>query len=173
MRYVAGLIGFGRRLKLCALGFGLACSNASTAETSVTGHAGAQIIEPLMVMAWEELDFGTIAPNSSFPGIVTVHANETRDCSTEVTCVGSAFSAARFMVTGEADHIYDISVPTDLMIENSLGDTMLIDNLYSDRSQGLLTGGVDEFWVGGDLHIGANQAIGSYTGVYVVSVQYQ
>ncbi|MEM7662953.1 MAG: DUF4402 domain-containing protein [Pseudomonadota bacterium] len=146
---------------------------AANAEVSEASNAGARIVEPLMVMAWEELDFGIIAPGTTLPGTVTVTANQTRSCGPEVDCIGNEFAAARFMVTGESGHVYDISVPTGLTIENSTGDQMIIDNLYSDISQGLLVDGVDEFWVGGDLHIAANQAPGAYTGAYIVSVQYQ
>ena len=38
---------------------------------------------------------------------------------------------------------------------------------------GALTGGTDTFNVGGTLSVGANQAAGSYSGTYTVSVNYQ
>lgn len=165
----------GRRIDLsglvlasCVLGF----TPIAHSETA-TGDAGARIVQPLIVKAWEELDFGTIAPGTSAAGIVTVTADESRSCGSEVACIGNTFSAARFMVTGETNHTYQISVPAGLTIENDAGDQMVVDNLYSDISQGVLANGQDEFWIGGDLHVDANQPLGTYSGVYVVSVEYQ
>ncbi|MEO0883546.1 MAG: DUF4402 domain-containing protein [Pseudomonadota bacterium] len=169
MRVLVGMV----RAAFGVTAMGLVCSLGATAQTDSSGQTGADIIQPLMVKAWEELEFGTIIPNTLTSGIVSISVDETRTCTAELICTNAVFSAARFMVTGEPDKIYEITIPPGLTMENSSGDQMLVDGLHSDIDQGLLIDGTDEFWVGADLHVSANQALGTYTGTYTVSVEYQ
>ncbi len=137
----------------------------------VNGNAGAKVITPIMLMAWEEMEFGTIAPDALASGQVTVGPIAGRTCASNLTCL-SAYRAAKFSVTGQADALYAISIPSSITLSSG-ANTMLVDTLIPTHTVGTLTNGYDEFMIGATLHVGANQSTGAYVGGYVVTVEYQ
>ncbi|MEL7128413.1 MAG: DUF4402 domain-containing protein [Pseudomonadota bacterium] len=157
---------------LITLAAGFAAPPAAHAETA-DATAGAEIVAPLTVMAWEELFFGTIAPSTLTSGDVFVDVDGTRVCSNGPTCLADNQQAARFAVNGQTGKAYGISVTSGTTVSNGAGDTMAVTGLVSDISTGILVGGSDEFWVGGTLQVSVNQATGMYLGNYTVSVEYQ
>lgn len=88
---------------------------------------------------------------------------------------GIARHPAQFSVTGEPNATVSIAtpVPSSIILANGLGDTMSINGLGVDPSQPLDGTGSLIFRIGGNLGVGANQAAGTYTGTFVVTVNYE
>ncbi len=159
-------------LNICA-GFAGLLTLTSAAQTSEDADAGAYIIKPIVIEGWEELDFGIIAPSDSVTANVVISPLGARTCAAELTCVGSRFSPAKFGITGEPDAAYTISVQSAATIRNTGNDALSVTGLVTTHTSGTLLNGYAEFMVGGLLTVPLNQSVGSYTGTYTVTVEYQ
>jgi len=135
--------------------------------------AGANIVAPLQISNVTALYFGTIAPSLTANDEVTVSAKGDKTCGEEVTCLSDDHTAAAFKVTGAEGASYTIELPKKIEIANADGDRMTVDDFTGSKSNGKLSSGADDFTVGGTLAVAANQAIGEYTGTFVVAVEYQ
>ena len=139
----------------------------------VSSSAGADIIAPLQITNSAALYFGTIAPSLTTADQVVVTSSGTRSCGSELTCVTADHTAAGFSVTGEADYVYNITLPTSISISNGGGGSMTVDTFTGSKASGTLVSGSDTFNVGGTLSVTANQPTGEYTGTFSVTVEYQ
>ncbi len=151
-------------------------SEAQAAPSSVTATASATIVTALSITntGGTNLAFGTIAPGAS-AGLVTVSAAGVRTADGNVQLITSTASAAPFSITGSGSLACSVTIPASVSITNgTVLNDMLVD-LSSDLSNAALVslvGGVKTFNVGGTLHVGANQAAGSYSKTFDVSVVY-
>ena len=140
---------------------------------TATANAVAQIAAAISITKTDDLDFGQVVPSVD-PGTVTVPLVGDRTVGGGVT-LGNAGSAgpATFDVAGEPNATYDITLPAPFNLTGP-GDPMLVDGFTcSPGSTGTLNGGgTQALSVGGTLHVGANQAAGSYSAVFDVVVAY-
>ena len=159
--------------KVALLGAMAAAAMASTGAQAATATATAdvRIIAAVQLQQTDGLDFGIVAP-SAVAGTVTINtASNGRNCA-QVTCVGTA-SRGRFIVTGSSvGYPILITVPASVSLTSTAGSPMLVtlspSNLTLNSSAT-----AQEFFVGGVLNVGSNQAAGAYTGSYVVTADYQ
>jgi len=149
-----------------------AISNSAHAADA-TGNAGGVIIAPLQISKVTDLYFGTIAPSTTAADTVVVSAAGAKTCGAELTCMTADHTAAAFDVTGQADNVYTITLPSTVSISNGAGGSMDVSSFTGSKATGTLTSGADSFTVGGTLAVAANQAVGTYTGTFVVAVEYQ
>ncbi|MEI7788319.1 MAG: DUF4402 domain-containing protein [Chlorobiaceae bacterium] len=153
-------------------------ANAATSNTA-SANASATILTPIALTNTTPLAFGTIVPSTS-AGTVTVATNGTRSGANVVlistaSTNGTASSAAAFDITGENSKIYSVTLPADNTVNITSGnDRMVVNSFTSDVATGgnKLTGGKDNFHVGGTLLVGASQAAGTYSGTFSVTAQY-
>lgn len=148
---------------------GLISSNAMAAST--TGTADALVIKPLAIeVDPTPLSFGGIVSGPA--GTVTVDVTFGTLSSTGgiQTVVPSAHSQSFFSVTGEGNRAFNTTVDSSVTLSNGT-DSMTAD-LTSSNTSPLNAGGFGLIAMGGTLSVGANQASGSYTGTYNVSVDY-
>lgn len=138
--------------------------------------ASAKIVAPLLISNTAGLRFGDIAPHLSNSGTVEIETDSDKVCDANLTCfTTSPTGAAAYTVTGYADAVYDISVPASVTLNgsgSSAGQSMTA-TLVGSKASGTLVSGTDNFTVGGTLTVGANQAVGDYSGTYIVTVTYQ
>lgn len=152
----------------------IAGAGAGAAQAaSVDAGAGAKIIAPLEISKKTDLYFGTIAPSLTQADEVTVAADGSRQCGPALTCLTADHTAAAFAVTGEADAVYTVSLPSGIEISNGKGDSMKVYDFASSKDSGTLASGRDDFTVGGKLAVAALQPAGQYTGTFTVAVEYQ
>lgn len=120
------------------------------------------------------LAFGKFVAGSG--GTVTVSPGSMRSASGGVAVVpSSAGTAAQFVVTGDANLTYAITVPGNGVVSLTNGAySMAVNNFTSSpNSTGTLGGGGSQtLLVGATLSVGGNQATGSYSGVFDVTVNY-
>lgn len=162
-----------RRIAVSVL-FTLLVSAAAFAQGSATASANAfaKVITPIAITKTADLNFGTIISGPAGTVTVTPAGVETAS-GASVLNPNPNVSAAQFNVTGEPSTAYSISLPTSITISNG-SQTMTVDNFSSNPTpSGLLSGlGSQALQVGGRLNVLTNQATGSYSGVFSVTVAY-
>jgi hypothetical protein len=172
-------------MKSIAVG-AIALSTAAFAGNSFAANASASasgtVIEPIVITKAADLAFGEFAPGAG--GTVTVSTSGARTGSGVIlSTIGSAPTAAKFDVTGEADATYSIAISpsADLSDTAPTPNTMALTT-FSDLTAGnattgnvtagTLTSGAQSIYVGGELAVGAAQVAGDYTGSISVTVEY-
>ena len=116
------------------------------------------------------LEFGSIAPSQS-AGTVTVTPVGVRR-AVNVGLIAGSTGAAGFTITGKTGQTYAISLPSSTTLTSGT-NSLTLETFTEDRgTTPTLVGGSDTFKVGGTLHVGANQAAGTYVGAISVTVHY-
>lgn len=184
----------GSALAACLLAWLLLAPGAASAQTrtieTATSTAQAAILEPASLLKTEDMDFGRIAAR---PNIGTVVLNPaTLTCTTTGTLVHAGVCRpAEFAGRGRRNLIARFTFPTSVTLTRTGGGSMVLDNFRFDASPDLRlvlngngngagnirylilsTSGMFTLRVGGTLHVGANQAPGTYQGSFNVTVQY-
>lgn len=121
----------------------------------------------------QALAFGKFVAGSG--GAVTVSPAGGRSASGGVILVSSGpGAAAQFIVSGDANATYTITLPVTEVLLTSGANSMAVNNFTSSPSSiGTLgAGGTQTLSVGATLSVGGNQAIGSYSGAFDVTVNY-
>ena len=123
----------------------------------------------------QSLSFGSFVAGNG--GSVTVSTNGNRNADGGVVLIRSSQgTAAQFTVSGDPNATYTIQLPGDDFVSLAgPGTDMFINNFISTPSgvKGQLgAGGSQALSVGGALNVGSNQAPGSYSGTFSVTVSY-
>jgi len=157
-----------------ALGLCLALAPAARAQSTASSDVFAEIVTPLTIDKYKDLDFGQISVGSGggFLEISSAGAVTTRG---DVVVQGGDASPAQFEVSGEAGLSYDVTLPNRIQVTDGTGNTMGVGNFDpSNAGTGTLSAsGIDDFTVGATLKVHANQAPGVYAGSFDVTVAYQ
>ena len=144
------------------------------AQSTASADASARIVEPLQLTKTADLKFGNIAAGPS-AGQVDMSISDVRTATGGVTLIaaGNVSNAAAFDIIGYPDASFTISLPTSLLIASGAND-MLVDNFVSSlgATSTLDAAGAGALKVGASLNVGANQAVGLYTGSFDVTVAY-
>jgi hypothetical protein len=151
-----------------ALGFASTGAQAATASAT----ANATILEVVSLTVGTPLNFGTIAPDASSTGLVTISTAGGITCPLPLRCFGGE-AAGAFTVRGSSGRVATITVPVGSATITNGSVNMTVDNFVSSAALVNLTGGNDPFTVGARLSVGAAQQAGVYTGNYNVSADYQ
>lgn len=162
---------FARRMKVAlAIGFvaGMAASASSFAATA-SGTASASVLQPIAITAGQSLEFGAFAGNSA--GTVVIDTAGARSATGGVLLANNngTYRQGQFSVTGTGNSTFAITYPSAFNITsgaNSMSVTV------AGPATGTLSSGSATINVGGTVTVGANQAAGSYTGTYTMTVEY-
>jgi hypothetical protein len=139
-------------------------ANAAIAATA-TGTATATVLGSLTISQTQALSFGSFS-SSATPGTVN-HFGQTTG---GVTHSGSGAQFGSFAVTGTPNTNYSIVIPATVTLTsgaNSMTATLnpLTQSATNASGQGFIN-------TTGTLAVAANQASGTYTGTYNVTVNY-
>ena len=126
-----------------------------------------------------DLSFGAFAAGTG--GTVTISPQNARTATGDVTLMtGGQFtqgSSASFDLTGSPNAAYQITLPADnqVALTGSQGGSMSLSSFTSSPSgQGQLNAsGTQTVYVGATLAVGSNQAPGTYSGSFNVTVVFQ
>ena len=147
----------------------------ATETLTDTGTAKAKIIEAATFSHVSgALDFGTIIPGTS-AGTVTLGAVASPSALDSAEIGGRVTAdpvSSDHFTLGHLDTAttYTISVPATVTISNGATGSMVVDLNPSATS---VTGvSSADLYVGGVLHVGANQETGAYQNSYTVTVTY-
>lgn len=164
-----------------------ASTNAfAQASASATANASATIAKPITITKTADLSFGTIVPNGTGNGdlTVTVDTADGRTIASDVdgTLLGGTVTSAAFNVTGRPNATYAITLPAAAVTITGgvTAATMSVGSFTESTGAGggtLVVGGTpglgeDAFTVGATLTVGETQADDTYTGSFSVTVAY-
>lgn len=130
---------------------------------------------PITISNTEPLAFGKFAAGTG--GSVLVGTTGARSATGGVVLLSSGSgAAARFTVSGDADLTYAITLPANgtASLSNGSGQSMSLSDFTSNPASAGLLGalGQQPLSVGARLNVGAGQPSGSYSGSFIVYVDY-
>jgi hypothetical protein len=152
-------------------------------NTTATATATAEIVDDaISVVKTSDLNFGKIIKNT-YGGTVTVGVNDDATPTSITMASQSEVSTARFTASGTPGTSYWVTLPSQVTLTSSGGQTMIFYTgsfiSIDDSTPGSTTSGsigqdgTSHIKIGGELHIGANQATGVYTNSsFTVTVNY-
>ena len=161
--------------KVALLGAMAAVAMASTGAQAATATATADvdIIAAVQLQQLEGLDFGTVASSATAGTVVLPSGSNVRTCTAQVTCVGPALRG-RFTVSGATSgYVVSINVPGTVSLTSTTGGAPMTVELLPSTTTINTTSSAQEFFIGGNLAVGAYQAAGNYTAEYTVTANYQ
>jgi hypothetical protein len=132
---------------------------------------------PLQMNNTQPLAFGRFAAGAG--GTLTINPGGLRSASSGVVLVsGGVGSPALFMVSGDPGTSYRITLPAQgaVSLVSPAGQSMAVNGFASSPlTVGQLSpvSGTQTIAVGATLTVGANQPPGSYTGHFVVFIEYE
>lgn len=145
---------------------------ATAATTSAT--VTANIIISMSLTTQSTMAFGDISSGST-SGSVVLSTEGTRT-STGGTTInsGSPGSQAEFNAAGEPGAVFSVSTPASVQLTDASNNVMIVDNFVSNPANNgqLDATGNKVVLVGATLHVGSQQAFGSYTGLMTLNVDY-
>jgi Domain of unknown function (DUF4402) len=167
------------------LGLATALSSPVSAGTG-SARADVTIVTPLSFIKDEDLDFGSALPAAT-AGTVVVPPNGARTATGGVVLVGNSYNPSRFAGFGATLQTVQISMGANSITLNRTGGggTMTVDTwiIGSTPTAQLTTNplvftiassnGIFNFPVGATLRVGANQAAGTYSGTFTITLNYQ
>lgn len=122
----------------------------------------------------QELAFGKFVAVSG--GTVTLSPAGARTASGSIQLVPSgAWAAAQLMVSGDPSLSYSISLPANgtVTLQSGANSMVLIGFTSNPTGTGQLSGGgAQTLMVGATLSVASSQPIGSYSGTFGVTVNY-
>jgi len=162
-------------LRTAAAGVAIASLGIASAASAATdtANAEAEIIAALDVTldtTRNTLDFGTIAESGS-GGTLALTPAGAATCGSGLVCSGTT-ETPNFDIDGEAGAAVNISLTSANITLTSGANSMPVALTTSAATLVLNGSGVGTFDVGGTLTVGANQAVGVYTGQLEVNVVY-
>lgn len=128
---------------------------------------------PIAVSVTQNMAFGTLAPDVLISGTAVI------DPSTGIKTItggvfdfGGVHNPAIFAVAGKKNTAFTITLPGSITLDSG-GNSMTLNTFTSNPAVGLLdSAGAATITVGATLQVGANQATGSYTGLFDITVNY-
>lgn len=149
---------------------------SSFAQITANASASANIITPISIAKNLDMAFGNMSVNPTTPGgtvLLAASATPSRTASAGVTlpAVTGLVQAAKFTVTGEGTSAYAITIPGSVSIVSG-SNNMSIVPVSNPSGTGALTSGSQIIYVGGTLTVAPTQAVGTYTGNFDVTVNY-
>ncbi len=151
---------------LLAIAAVIGFATASNAQETATATATAPIVTPISITKTIDMNFGNVSVQSSVGGTVVLAPAGGRTSTGGVTlpAVSGTVAAAAFLVTGQEDYNYDITLPSSqIALEDGESHVMYVDDFTSNPSStGTLTAGSQVVNVGATLLVGAAQAAGVY-----------
>lgn len=159
----------------CAFAFGaLAVTTPAMADTQSANGRGI-VLNALSVTNTRDLDFGDLSSGVT-TGRATVNANtDVLTITGGITPLGGTPNAAVFYAAGTINRLFIVQIPSgSITLTNGSGGTMTVSNWTSNGpvNRNLGPTGVAIIRVGGRLNVGANQAGGTYSGTFTVTVVY-
>lgn len=122
----------------------------------------------------QPLAFGSLVAGSG--GTVSVSVNPPgRSASGNVILLGSgSWSPASFSVSGDPNAVYAVTLPPDGAVFLTSGPNSMAVNAFNRHPMTgqLGAGGTQTLSIGATMSVGANQANGTYSGNFTVTVEY-
>jgi hypothetical protein len=155
----------------------VAATPAAAQQAQATATAKGIVLQSLTLIRTSDLDFGTVAPDATNPGTVTVDATSgARSTGGAVVALPGPFSRASFDGAGTPGRTVQLTLnqPAGGVISsgtNTVGAVLSLDAGGTTRT--IPAGGTFTVNVGGVFSIGANQPSGLYSAQFDLIANYQ
>ena len=148
-----------------------------------TGNAEITIVRPLSFVIDDNLDFGSVVP-SNVAGLVTMAPTGNRTATNGIVLVGTGHKPASFAGQGVSNQRVDVSLGSNSILITGPGAPMRVRTFIigstptailtttANRFRIAAANGVFSFPIGATLEVGANQAPGSYSGIWSITLDY-
>jgi hypothetical protein len=185
-RLRSGLTGYGYAAAIAGGVLALSTLSApaqaqSSDSSTISGVAGAEVIEPSRLMRLRDLRFGafaqptaasslTIAPNGTATAVGQIASTMT------IQQPVSGRGQAIFRIDGTPNRAVVVQIPNRITISNgsaTMQVNAITSNLPANGRPRMDPSGVFYLNIGGTLNVAANQAPGHYTGNFTVTVIFQ
>ena len=178
----AALIRFWGMMFASAIGALVTTSPAHADQTATDAQIA--IVRPLEFIRVENLDFGQVIRGTT-AGTVTITPSGTRTKTGGVILVGTGFQPAEFAGMGSNNQRVDVSLGASSIFVTGPGAPMRVRTfVMGSTPTAVLTTtpqrfrinsatGIFVFPVGATLEVAANQAPGTYTGNWTITLNYQ
>lgn len=152
------------------------------ADTEVA-NAEITVVRPLSFVIDNNLDFGTLIPGT-VAGTVVMAPTGVRTANNGIVLVGAGHTPATFAGQGTNNQRVDVSIGSNSIFITGPGTQMRVrDFIMGSTPTAVLTTtprrfrinsatGIFTFPIGATLEVGANQAPGTYTGTWSVTLNY-
>lgn len=150
---------------------------AAHAQFSATTAANisAVVVTPITLTKTSDMSFSKVSSGAA-GGTVLLGTDGSRTPGGTVTVGGANGTAAAFLVQGDANATYSISLPATPSAMAGGAPAMTVDTFISSppaAGGGTLSGtGSQTLLVGATLHVNAAQSPGTYSGTFSVTVAY-
>lgn len=140
----------------------LAASAHVNAQVSSSASATTTVVDPAVIAAQADLDFGRIDAGSARK-VVVVAPQETSGPAGSRDSAGGA-SPAVVTVAGASDQSYSVSLPRQArtLVRENGGETVKVGEFTSDLPEGMLLSGEQTIRIGATLSMEERQAPGRY-----------
>lgn len=147
------------------------------------GDAEVTIVRPLSFVIDDNLDFGSLIPGT-VAGTVTMAPTGARTATNGIVLVGGGHKPATFAGQGIFNQRVDISLGANSIFINGPGPRMRVRTfVVGSTPTAVLTtaplrfriaaaSGIFAFPIGATLEVGANQAPGTYSGTWSITLNY-
>lgn len=152
----------------------LSCASPAFAQAETATGRGI-VLNALNLTNTQDLDFGDLSSGVTTGRATVIATTNALTVTGGVTPLGGTPRAAVFYAAGTINRIFIVQIPNgSITLTNGSGGTMTVSNWTTNgpTNRNLGATGVAEIRVGGRLNVGANQASGTYTGTFNVTVVY-
>lgn len=168
---------------ICAI-FASCASGAWAQNAAEQGRSQVGVVTPLSFIQTEELSFGQIIASNT-AGTVTVAPNGSRTRTGNITLLGASHQPAEFAGMGAFNQRVQVSLGSNSIFLTGPGVRMRARTfVIGSTPTAVLTTtptvfriagatGAFRFPVGATLEVGANQAPGTYRGIWTITLNYQ
>lgn len=157
-------------LLLCPAG-----AQSATTAANPQPTARANLIVPSSFSKYMDMDFGALTVTTAGTAVID-STNDTLTTTGGVLAVGGTPHAAGFDAVSPSKTVVKISLPKQAVTLTRIGgtETMTVDTwtVNGASSRNVVAHQEFKFQVGGTLHVGANQAQGTYLGTFDVTLNY-
>lgn len=145
-------------------------------STQGTVNTSASVVRTLSITSATELSFGTFSSGAT-AGTLTITSDGNRTATGGVTTVStSPGSNAVVSLAGTPATSFSVSLPGSVQLTSASGGASMTIASFTTSLTGLQgslnSSGTGSFGIGGTLSVGANQAIGVYSGSFPVTLTY-
>ena len=150
---------------------------------TVTATAKVIVLRPLSFFVVQDMDLGDIIPGA-VGGTVRLFPNGTRTSTGSIVLSGATHQPARFAGLGTPNQMVSITIPAASINLTGPGTPMTLSLFEIGSTPTAILGPVPSFFrigsaignfnfpVGGTLAVGGDQAAGTYSGTFTITLNY-
>lgn len=150
-------------------------AGAASAAVATSATARAAVVRPGTLVKVDDLDFGAIVPGPTAGNVIINENTCARSATGGSTPVGAVYRCAQFAGEAQLGILETVNISaTTITLTRGGGGSMTATLAVRDGTgtRWFPGAGIQLFYVGGTLHVGANQAPGTYTGTFSMTVNY-